>query len=201
MTALAPSNAKARQALRTKLLAIANPRKPESKRQPADQIELQLDLEDVQRDLETIAGPAAKGIEAEDVGPQESMLVTARRGAGQALTLGRNATKNVRRLVAEAPSRKPRLRSSKRLIRESDTRDRLLSGLLILGAVTAYAVSQYSPSWGSLTDYLTALLAGFGSQTIVKWALLPIFQTISPRFRSAKGSAAGDTADVAPSGA
>jgi hypothetical protein len=50
--------------------------------------------------------------------------------------------------------------------------------LLAVGAAIAYMVPLYSATWGSPTDLLTAMAAGFGAQAIVQWAALPAFQSL-----------------------
>ena len=52
-----------------------------------------------------------------------------------------------------------------------------------LVAVTGYAVTVYSDTWGTEIDIVSAFTAGFLTETIVNWALLPAFRTIRSRGR------------------
>lgn len=56
--------------------------------------------------------------------------------------------------------------------------DWLVTAALALGATFAYTVPFYTSTWGTTTDLLTALAAGFGTQVIVQWAGMPIFRAI-----------------------
>jgi hypothetical protein len=50
----------------------------------------------------------------------------------------------------------------------------LLSGLV---AATAYTLTIWDETWGTITDYATAFTAGFLTETVVNWAILPAFQS------------------------
>jgi hypothetical protein len=56
----------------------------------------------------------------------------------------------------------------------------LLSGLV---AATAYALTIWDDTWGTVVDYVTAFTAGFLTETVVKWAVLPGFQSYRARRR------------------
>jgi hypothetical protein len=56
----------------------------------------------------------------------------------------------------------------------------LLSGLV---AATAYALTIWDDTWGTVVDYVTAFTAGFLTETVVKWAVLPAFQSYRARRR------------------
>jgi hypothetical protein len=56
--------------------------------------------------------------------------------------------------------------------------DLMLSTIAALGAALVYVLQIYTSSWGSLIDYLSAIAAGFGAQVIVRWAALPIFESL-----------------------
>jgi hypothetical protein len=47
-----------------------------------------------------------------------------------------------------------------------------------LVTVAAYTIAIYSPTWGSVTDFASAFTAGFLTETLVNWALLPAFRSI-----------------------
>jgi hypothetical protein len=51
----------------------------------------------------------------------------------------------------------------------------LWSGVALLIASVAYVLGIYSDTWGSVDDYLTALIAGFTVDAVLNWALLPMF--------------------------
>ncbi len=86
-------------------------------------------------------------------------------------------TRVVRVLVRSRPAR---------LMAAARRQDIMLSIVAALGAMLVYALQIYTATWGSLTDYLTAVASGFGAQVIVRWAALPIFE--SWRGRSAKAA-------------
>jgi hypothetical protein len=46
----------------------------------------------------------------------------------------------------------------------------------------------YTGSWGSWQDYLTAFTAGFLGQAVVKWGVLPAFQSVRLRVTQAAGT-------------
>lgn len=46
-----------------------------------------------------------------------------------------------------------------------------------LVAAVAYALTIYSDTWGSVTDFASAFTAGFLTETIVNWAVLPAFRS------------------------
>jgi hypothetical protein len=54
-----------------------------------------------------------------------------------------------------------------------------------LAAAAAYALTIYSDTWGSVTDFASAFTAGFLTETLVNWAAMPAFG--SHRNRAAAG--------------
>jgi hypothetical protein len=64
-----------------------------------------------------------------------------------------------------------------RLMAAARRQDIMLSIVAALGAMLVYTLQIYTATWGSLTDYLTAIAAGFGAQVVVRWAALPIFES------------------------
>jgi hypothetical protein len=56
--------------------------------------------------------------------------------------------------------------------------------LISLGACAAYIAAFYGATWGTLSDYGAAFLAGFVGKAAINWGLLPAFQ--SYRVRAAK---------------
>jgi hypothetical protein len=52
-------------------------------------------------------------------------------------------------------------------------------------ASTAYALTIWDDTWGTVTDFATAFTAGFLTDTIVNWAVLPAFQSYRARRRAA----------------
>ena len=58
----------------------------------------------------------------------------------------------------------------------------VLSGLV---ASTAYTLTIWDETWGTVIDYATAFTAGFLTETVVNWAVLPAFQSYRARRRAA----------------
>jgi len=50
-----------------------------------------------------------------------------------------------------------------------------------LVAAVAYALTIYSDTWGSVTDFASAFTAGFLTETIVNWAVMPAFRSLRNR--------------------
>jgi hypothetical protein len=48
-------------------------------------------------------------------------------------------------------------------------------------AVAAYALTIYSDTWGTVTDFASAFTVGFLTETVVNWAVLPAFRSIRNR--------------------
>jgi hypothetical protein len=77
-----------------------------------------------------------------------------------------------------------RRRSTKpaKMIASAQRQTILLSVLAATGAMLVYALQIYTETWGTPTDYLAAVAAGFGAQAIVRWAALPIFESWDKRY-------------------
>ena len=69
-----------------------------------------------------------------------------------------------------------------RRIQRGDLFWTLLSGVV---AATAYTLTIWDETWGTIADYVTAFTAGFLTETVVKWAVLPAFQSYRARRRAA----------------
>ncbi len=82
--------------------------------------------------------------------------------------LPRIRTRLVRLVVRGQPAR---------LMAAARRQDLMLSIIAALGAMLVYVLQIYTATWGSLTDYLSAVAAGFGAQVVVRWAALPIFES------------------------
>jgi hypothetical protein len=82
--------------------------------------------------------------------------------------------------VRAVASRLPGSTTPSKLIARAQRQSVLLSIVAASGAVLAYVLPVYTDTWGTLTDYLTAVGAGFGAQAIVRWAALPIFESRAP---------------------
>jgi hypothetical protein len=72
-----------------------------------------------------------------------------------------------------------------------------------LVAAAAYALIIYSDTWGSVNDFASAFTAGFLTETIVNWAVMPAFRTNRNRGDAiaatpAAAPRAGETAPAAP---
>jgi hypothetical protein len=90
----------------------------------------------------------------------------------------------------------PSSRKPLSMVAASQRRDLLLSAIAALGAILVYVLPIYTDTWGTVTDYLTAVAAGFGSQAIVRWGALPIFE--SRRLLSVKALIGGTEQTVPP---
>ena len=63
-------------------------------------------------------------------------------------------------------------------------------------AVAAYALTVYSDTWGSVTDFASAFTVGFLTETVVNWAVLPAFRSIRNRALPASETFAGDDVEL-----
>jgi hypothetical protein len=57
-----------------------------------------------------------------------------------------------------------------------------------LVAAAAYALIIYSDTWGSITNFASAFTAGFLTETIVNWAVLPAFRSVRQRRAAPPGA-------------
>lgn len=62
-----------------------------------------------------------------------------------------------------------------------------------LVAVTAYTLTIYDDTWGTAIDYATAFTAGFLTETIVDWAIMPAFRSFQT-WRKGDEAVAAETA-------
>jgi hypothetical protein len=65
-----------------------------------------------------------------------------------------------------------------------------------LVAVSAYALTIWDETWGTTADYATAFTAGFLTETIINWAVLPAFQSYRARRRAAAQQAKETTSVI-----
>jgi hypothetical protein len=79
------------------------------------------------------------------------------------------------------PPAPPIAHARTRITRRLQLLDLMLSFAILLAISLLYAVGIYGPSWGSIADWASAFGAGFLGQVTVKWALLPIYQSLRPR--------------------
>ncbi len=89
---------------------------------------------------------------------------------------------NVHTRAAGPPRRPTRRERSTRRRSHKDRRKDLLAEMgwsvaPLIAASVVYAITVYSETWGSMTDILTALAAGFVGKVAVDLATLPIFQS------------------------
>jgi hypothetical protein len=103
---------------------------------------------------------------------------------------------SVRRRAVGPPQRPTRReRSTPRRSRKDRRKDLLAtvgwSLAPLLAASVVYAITVYNEAWGSMTDILTALAAGFVGKVVVDLATLPIFQSrrLLPAVTSAAAAA------------
>jgi hypothetical protein len=92
-------------------------------------------------------------------------------------------------------------------------RDLAWTVAIALVSSVAYISTIYTPSWGTLTDYITAFAAGFVGKAAISWAALPLFQSLrgvaapaapvpsSPTAAAAPAPAPAPAAAVAPTAA
>jgi hypothetical protein len=73
--------------------------------------------------------------------------------------------------------------SFRKAFRKQNRRDWIWSLGRALVAATAYALTIYNDHWGTLIDFLTAFTTGFLTETVVSWAVLPVFQSIRGHWR------------------
>jgi hypothetical protein len=106
-------------------------------------------------------------------------LHVSRRSTARVRTRPRRA--RVRRTLRGFTSRVGRVRSAPaRRMAAARRQDVMLSIVAALGAMLVYALQIYTSTWGSLIDYLTAIASGFGAQGVVRWAALPLFESLRP---------------------
>jgi hypothetical protein len=124
---------------------------------------------------------ALPGVELDDRVPMAQYLQDRPAKSGQAVQgLWHALWKWTTGLVPRLTTRVKRLlvRSKPaRLMAAARRQDIMLSIVAALGAMLVYTLQIYTATWGSLTDYLTAIAAGFGAQAVVRWAALPIFES------------------------
>jgi hypothetical protein len=69
-------------------------------------------------------------------------------------------------------------------IRWLNRQDVVWSLVIVVVTCAAYMPAFYDDNWGRVGDYGTAFAAGFLGKVIINWALLPVFQSLSPWERS-----------------
>jgi hypothetical protein len=155
---------------------LTDPEKPAAEREPPEQDQLFVKLDaliskangiwpalDLKQSLRAKGGGGASLVSEETISP------------GQDFTQGVAVQVNKSKEANQGP---PSMPGRRKLWAWFEVQDVALTVLLALGAVIAYMVPLYSATWGSVTDLLTALAAGFGTQAIVQWAALPAFQSL-----------------------
>ncbi len=165
--------------LLAELRAVASPPVGVSRRTPEEWTDLRVELADFLTDLVAVlpaggldaAAPMAEFVEELPVATEAAATHK------PALALKRTATGLGMRLRRLLPS------STKpvKLIAAAQRRDLVLSIIAALGAILLYVLPVYTDTWGTPTDYLTAVAAGFGAQAAVRWAALPIFESWGPK--------------------
>jgi hypothetical protein len=65
-----------------------------------------------------------------------------------------------------------------RLAQRFRNADLMLTFVILALTSLTYGLTIYDGTWGSWSDGLTALLAGFAGQVVIKWALLPAYRSI-----------------------
>jgi hypothetical protein len=176
-----------RAALAADLFAFTDPPKGEPVRDDAERIELLVGAEELQRQISVEAHLAAASAAADAVAPARPGLLGRARAAVRA-TLDAPMLVSIRqRLGQQAGSaatgatglRPPE--DAEGLLRRISRESLLLSALLVAVAIVGYVVPLYTDTWGSTKDYVTAFAAGFGTQAVVRWALLPMFASLRAR--------------------
>jgi hypothetical protein len=159
--------------LLTELRVLASPHIPPADRTPDQWTDLTDELEEFLAKLASARPTGALSGSAPMVQYIDDLQVRTeapRRGLHPLQTLRRpvDAVRGIFRSRRSKPLR---------LIIASQRRDLLLSIIAALGAILAYVVPLYTDTWGTTSDYLTAIAAGFGAQAIVRWGALPIFES------------------------
>jgi hypothetical protein len=72
-----------------------------------------------------------------------------------------------------------------RAIRRADA---ALTALTALAAVAGYILLKYDGDYGTGKDYAAAFLVGFGAEAVVKWAGMPIFESLRTRIAGDAGA-------------
>jgi hypothetical protein len=161
------------------LTPVTNPEVPEARRAPEQQWELITELEALKARLETLKTlerqPVAELVEG---APLPTILIFGPRHVRDAIaTFDRMIFARIKEARA-ASTASPDNRKPARIIAGVLWNEKWLTAVLTLGAVLAYVLPLYSSTWGSPTDYLTAIAAGFGAQAVVRWAALPAFESL-----------------------
>lgn len=177
-----------RTARGTELQAIASPTDPnnsEEKRNADQRRELQLDLLELHRRMGEPADQAIAAATATALASAPAPVIMSgpvETGA----TLPLDLIAHVENATQEELPGSGRRRSASQFLRAITLRDIGLTLLLAAGATIVYLVPVYSATWGGTKDYVTALMAGFGAQPVIQWALLPAFTSLRNRVAKTK---------------
>jgi hypothetical protein len=85
-------------------------------------------------------------------------------------------------------------------LRKLKLTDMFVSAAIVLLTCVVYSATIYNSDWGTVADFISAFGAGFAGRVTVSWGLLPIYQSIRLRTRSAPGANATGEATPASSG-
>lgn len=180
------------------LKPITDPEVAEAKRTPEQQRELIADLEDLKAQLETLKTgepqPTAEIVEGAAI---PSVLLASAARVRDAIATFDQAIAAKINAARGASAASPDNRNPAKIIGGVLWNEKWLTALLALGALLAYVLPLYDSTWGSSTDYLTAIAAGFGTQAIVRWAALPAFESLRIRRRAAQET---QTPEATPDG-
>jgi hypothetical protein len=168
--------------------------KTEAKRTPAERRAAAVTLEARRRELDRILRPDRPAIEyfLEGFGALPSVKNAMGWVTG---TVGGGVMKVIEARVGAAMSKRPR--SIAERVAAVTRQQIALTALAWISAVIVYAVAEYGPAWGTITDYLTAFTAGFGASVVMQWATQPIFE----RLRLGKASGGAPTSPPPAGGA
>jgi hypothetical protein len=187
--------AKRLTALRPKLSAITSPKVRESKRTPEQWRELLAGFRELDEEIVSLR-PEPSAVLGFDLLLVDFDDVDFFSGEGTeryiddfdfGLDRGRRARRSIRRGDAT--------RSAQEILDDVKRADWLMTLFLGLVAALVYTLTIYDDTWGTATDYLSAILAGLATKVIADWTFLPLFQSLRPQPAADSG---GET-DAVPS--
>jgi hypothetical protein len=65
--------------------------------------------------------------------------------------------------------------------RDFNRRDAIWTAVSATVACIAFTLTFYNDTWGSAKDYMTAFTAGFATEAVLNWAVLPMFLSYRER--------------------
>lgn len=159
---------------------------PESGRTAEKQIELEQDLAAYAQKIvrtykgdtaDLVLGSAHKGKAADTAATASAIfemgLVYTAADRGLITPALTDATREANKV-----SRKASLMRSPNVLGQTLRRDLFWTAAIATASSAAYALTIYSSTWGTATDYVGAFTAGFLGKAAINWAALPLFQSL-----------------------